>query len=76
LFQLAVSYVNFDQALEKGFLFQFCDIAILAIVHKEELAKFGYRSKRKVEKFKKPAIFWWPARTYMLVISELFSFEI
>ncbi len=27
----------------------------------EELAKFGYRSERKVEKFKNPAIFWQPA---------------
>jgi len=27
----------------------------------EELTKFGYRSERKVEKFKNPAIFWRPA---------------
>ncbi len=34
-------------------LFQFCDVATLAIIHpQEELAKFGYRSKRKVEIFK------------------------
>jgi hypothetical protein len=52
-----------------------CFIAILAIIHKEELAKFGHRSKRKVEKFKNPAIFWWHARTCMLVISELFSLK-
>ncbi len=25
------------------FFFQFCNVAILAILHKEELAKFGYR---------------------------------
>jgi hypothetical protein len=40
----------------------------------EGLAKFGYRSKRKVENNKNCAIFWWLARTYCLnmVISELF----
>jgi hypothetical protein len=27
----------------------------------EELTKFGYRSERKVEKLKIPAIFWQPA---------------
>jgi hypothetical protein len=27
----------------------------------EELTKFGYRSERKVEKSKNPAIFWQPA---------------
>jgi hypothetical protein len=40
----------------------------------EGLAKFGYRSKRKVENNKNCAIFWWLARTYCLnmVISEFF----
>jgi hypothetical protein len=32
----------------------------------EELAKFGYMSKRKVEKNKNPAIFWWPAGRNLL----------
>jgi len=26
----------------------------------EELAKFGYKEAKKVEKSKNPAIFWWP----------------
>jgi hypothetical protein len=35
----------------------------------EELTKFGYRSERKVEKFKNPAIFWRPANgTYQSII--------
>jgi hypothetical protein len=38
----------------------------------KNLAKFGYRSERKVEIFKNPDIFWWPAGTYFLnmVISQ------
>jgi hypothetical protein len=32
----------------------------------EELAKFGYRSKKKSRKFKSDAIFWWHALTYCL----------
>jgi hypothetical protein len=39
----------------------------------EELTKFGYRSKSKVENFKNPTIFWWPARNYIclnMMISE------
>jgi hypothetical protein len=38
----------------------------------EELARFGYRSERKVEKFKNTTIFSWPAGIYSLnkVISE------
>ncbi len=38
-----------------GFLFlffQFCDVAKLAIMHKNILAKFGYRRDLKVENFK------------------------
>jgi hypothetical protein len=52
--------------------FQFCDVATLEIRPQEESAKFGYRSESKVENFKYPAIFWWPAETYCLnmVISE------
>jgi hypothetical protein len=43
----------------------------------EELARFGYRSERKVEKFKNTAIFSWPAGIYSLnkVISEKNSSE-
>jgi hypothetical protein len=39
----------------------------------EELAKFGYRSERKVEKSKNPAIIWQPAETYCpnMAISEI-----
>jgi hypothetical protein len=50
------------------------NFVILAIIHKEGLAKFGYRSKRKVENNKNCAIFWWLATTYCLnmVISEFF----
>jgi hypothetical protein len=36
---------------------QFCDVATLVIMHKEELAKIGYRSERKAEKIKNLAIF-------------------
>jgi hypothetical protein len=32
----------------------------------EELAKFGYKSERKVESFKIPSIVWWPIGTYCL----------
>jgi hypothetical protein len=32
----------------------------------EELAKFGYRSERKVENFENPSIFWHPLKTYCL----------
>ncbi len=38
----------------------------------EELAKFGYKSERKVEKFKNPAIFLQPAGNYFLLVA-LFS---
>jgi hypothetical protein len=42
------------------FLFHFCDVAIMLVIDhlQEDLAKFGYRSERKIEKFKKnPAIY-------------------
>jgi hypothetical protein len=45
----------------------------------EEFAKlkFAYRSERKVENFKNPAIFWQPAGTYCLTmaISEILSLK-
>jgi hypothetical protein len=42
----------------------------------EELAKFGYRSERKVKKFKNPAIIWQPAAgTYCLDMVILFFFN-
>jgi len=37
---------------------QYYDVATLAIIHKEEFAKFGYRSENKLEIFKNCAIFW------------------
>ncbi len=53
------------------FFFQFCDVATVVMRSQEELAKFGYRLKRKVENFKNHAIFL-RARTYCLnmAISE------
>jgi len=36
------------------------------IIHERNLAKFGYRSERKVENYNHPAIFWQLARTYEL----------
>jgi hypothetical protein len=33
----------------------------------------GYKSKRKVEKFKNPAIFWWLAGTYCLNMVEIWQ---
>jgi hypothetical protein len=41
----------------------------------DELAKFGYRSETKIERFKNPAIFWQPAGTYCpnVAISSLKS---
>ncbi len=51
------------------FFFQFCDVATVVMHSQEELAKFGYRLKRKVESFKNHAIFL-RARTYCLNISE------
>ncbi len=33
------------------------------------LSKNGYRSERKVENFKNPAIFWWPAGTCSLNVA-------
>jgi hypothetical protein len=55
--------------------FQFCDVATLVIIHKT--AKFGYSSERKVEKFKKPTIFWRPTGTYCqrMAISEFFPLK-
>jgi hypothetical protein len=38
----------------------------LAIVHKRDLAKFGYRSETTAEKFRNHAIFWRHAKTYSL----------
>jgi hypothetical protein len=38
----------------------------LAIVHKRDLAKFGYRSETTAEKFRVHAIFWLHAKTYSL----------
>jgi hypothetical protein len=32
----------------------------------EELAKFGYRSERKVDNFQNPTMFWQPLGTYCL----------
>jgi hypothetical protein len=34
------------------YFFQFCNVAKLAITHKNILAKFGYRLDLKVENFK------------------------
>jgi hypothetical protein len=41
----------------------------------EDLAKFGYRSERKVEMFRNYVIFWWYARIYCpnMAISEIKS---
>jgi hypothetical protein len=36
-----------------------------------ELAKFGYREERKVEKFKNPAIVWRPAGAYMVTSKKI-----
>ncbi len=54
-----------DEAMCWAFLSKNCD------VHKqsypqEALAKFGYRSKRKVEILQNPALLWQPAGTYCL----------
>jgi hypothetical protein len=47
----------------------FRKIVICTSNHPQEaLAKFGYRSKRKVEILKNPAIFWQPAGTYCLLM--------
>ncbi len=41
-------------------LFQFCDVATLAINHKRNEPNLVTAWVRKVEKFKNPNIFWWP----------------
>ncbi len=35
-----------------------CEGGGLAIIHKRTLTKFGYKSKRKVELFSNPIIYW------------------
>jgi hypothetical protein len=37
----------------------------IMVTTQEGLAKFGYRSERKVGKFKNPTIFWQLAQTYL-----------
>ncbi len=37
------------------YFFQFCDVATLVVII--ELAKFGYKSQRKVENFKNPTYY-------------------
>jgi hypothetical protein len=49
-----------------SFFSQFCDVATLAIIHKKELAYFGYMLTRKVNFFNNPAIFWQHYETYCL----------
>jgi hypothetical protein len=43
--------LNYGEYFMQGFFFpfQFCDVATLANCPQEELAKFGYRSERKVK---------------------------
>jgi len=36
--------------------FQICEVGRLAIMHKDDLAKFGYGSKRKVKNVRIPLI--------------------
>ncbi len=44
-------------------------------VHKE-LAKFGYKSERKIEKSKNHAIFWQPRTNFLnMAISKIFSLK-
>jgi len=47
--------------------FQFHDVAGTLVIHpQEELAKFGYKSERKIENFKNVAIFLQASGTYCL----------
>jgi hypothetical protein len=47
--------------------FQFHAVAATPVIHpQEELAKFGYKSERKIENFKSVAIFLQPSGTYCL----------
>jgi hypothetical protein len=50
------------------FLFfpQICEVGGLAIAHEKDLAKFGYTSKRPIEKFRNHAIIWLYATIYCL----------
>jgi hypothetical protein len=48
------------------FFFQICEVGGLAIAHKENLAKFGYTSKRPIEKVGNRAIIWLYATIYCL----------
>jgi hypothetical protein len=54
--------------VHQGFFpFQFCDVVVSHHTgnHRQEvLAKFGYSSERKVEKFQHPDIFWQSNGTY------------
>jgi hypothetical protein len=43
----------------------------LAILHKENLAKFGYKSEKKVETFWNPTMYWRRAGTYSLNTADL-----
>jgi hypothetical protein len=48
---------------QKGIFFQFCHVAKLAIIDKNNLAKFGYRPDVTVKIFKNSSHFWLHATT-------------
>lgn len=59
------------------FCLQFCDVAIRAIIHKRNVAKFGYRSVReesrpKIEK-NLAIIFWQPAAAGNQLLSKIYD---
>jgi hypothetical protein len=71
---LILALQSFSTTVQWGFFsFQSCDVGG-GLAPQENLAKFGYKSERKVEKFRNHVIFWPPARTYYLnmVISKQF----
>jgi hypothetical protein len=70
---IVTNVAEWAQVSTSGFFFQILWGRCCSDHPQEDLAKFGYRSERKEEKFRNPAIFWQHALTYCLtlVISKI-----
>lgn len=66
IWQLNWMQCVFTYILNMGFFPPIFSCNHIGIHSQEELTKFGYRSKRKVENLKNLAMFWWHVETYCL----------
>jgi len=48
------------------FFSQFCEVGELVIPLQEKLARFGYNTRRKVEFFWIPTMWWWHGKSYSM----------